>query len=239
MKVKVTYENKSIMLDIPATKVLVVSDKKRELFEKKVERDGRKDKITSESLYIVESNNSEEVVELTMYEELGELVLFYNPVFMIELDGILASHVYATGWSTTVYVADIFDESPQMLEEQYTRHENGFHSITTPRVIFDATKLTKEMLQDLERANTRFRADMGNYTLVICTRVPDELRAEIADFLRAPREAGKDYSEHSLLDKSTEQIAIEVAKKDDTFFLSPYANNADYWKQVALNYAIH
>lgn len=241
MKVKVTHEDKILMLEIPATKVLVVIDKKREL-----ERNGR-DQDNSEALYLLESNDPEETMELTTDEEAGALALFYNPVLVIdkvniethdEEEPMIPSHVYATGWTTFVYLVDT-PADRRRPEAQYTRTENGFTIITTPRVLVDAMSLTAGMRENPQRANVRYRSDLGNYTSVVNTRVSDAFREELAEFLRAPRDHTKNYAEHSLIDKDVEVLAIEAAKKEEVFSDSPFAANDDYWQQIAMNYAIH
>lgn len=241
MKVKVTHEDKTLMLDIPATKVLVVVDKKREL-----ERNGG-DQDNSEALYMLESSDPEEIMELTTDEETGALALFYNPVLVIdqvniethdEEEPIIPSHVYATGWTTFVYIEDT-PVDRRRSEKQYTRTENGFTIITSPRVLVDAMALTAGMRENPRRANVRYRADLGNYTSVVNTRVSDAFRDELAEFLRAPRDYTKIYDAHSLIDKDVEALAIAAAKKEGVFSDSSFAANDDYWQQVAMNYAIH
>lgn len=238
MKVKVTHEDSSVMIDIPANKVFVVIDKIRE-------QEKTRSEVDSKACYFVESSNPEDVVELTTDEEAGILALFYNPVEVIEIrnkdcgDEILPSQLFATGWCTNVFKLDESTERMHM-EEQYTKKEGGFAIVTSPRVLIDTLELTENMRANEERANVRYRSDMGNFVCSCNTRISSERQKELAEFLRVPRETGKSYAEHSLGDKQVEAEAIEFVKRHDRFFKeSPFADTEDYWKQVAMNFVMN
>lgn len=226
MKVKVTHEDKSLVLDIPADKVMV-------LLDGSCRHTGEEVKESADIVRFIEDHG--DMVEIKCDKD-GEAALFYNPVWIADFapsgvsedSRVACGHVVWVGQTGT-------DSRPEgaVLEEQFLRNEGGFDIMTTPRAIVQVSHLTEQRAQDASAGNYRSAVDLGSFCLVRGHRLSEKLLEEAFSYLKTPRDEGKDYSMHSM--GSQEDVFFSLmARNDPDWNSSPNCASEGYWDNVGL-----
>lgn len=227
MKVKVTHQDKSIVLDIPADKVMVLLDSVCQ-----VNLDDTSD--TVDMVRFIEDHG--DVVELKCDND-GEAALFYNPVWMADFapsEEATVSRI-ACGYATWIGLTGT-ETRPSCckFEDQFLRTEEGFDIITTPRSIAQVVRLTEEYAKCPDALNYRSHVALGTFGLSRNDRLSDAILEEVLSYLKTPREDGKDYSVHAVSEDFRDPFFNFIVKKDPDWFNSPNRDSKGYWDNVGL-----
>lgn len=226
MKVKVTHEDKSVILDIPADKVMVVL---ADTYSYKDEEA----KDCADTVSLIEDRG--DVVEIKCGED-GDAALFYNPAWITDFASSHDTETSRVACGYAVWVgATGANSRPEgtTLEEQFLRHEGGFDIVTTPRAIVHAAHLTEQRQQVANVGNFRSAMNLGSFTLVRGYRLSEDLLEEVCSYLKAAREEGKDYSMHSLGNQEDADVSLED-RNDPDWNSSPNCASKGYWDNVGL-----
>lgn len=226
MKVKVTHEDKSIVLDIPADKAMVLLDAGCRFR-------GAENLTCADIVRFIEDHG--DVVEIQCDED-GEAALFYNPVWLADFKAAKNTEDsrVTCGYATWVGVAGVAPlPEGATLEEQFLRHEGGFDIVTTPRAIVQVSHLTEQRAQEPSAGNYRSAVDLGSFVLSRGHRLSEGLLEEVFSYLKAPREEGKDYSMHAI--GSGDSLFFSLAVRNDPDWCdSPNRDSDGYWDNVGL-----
>lgn len=223
MKVKAIYEDQHTILDIPASKVLVLCEERAE-----VTNNG----VVSDIVRVVEDHG--DVVEVTCDDEM-EMVLFFNPVWMADFEPSRNHGKSRVSCGYAVYVAApgctrITNDCK--LEQKYLRVDSGFTILTTPRAIIHVLDMTEEVKSNPKSGNYRYSIALGNFAWCSSRRLSDELLEQLFDYLKVAREEGKDYSEHGL--DAADLVYQLSARNDSDWKYSPNCTSKGYWDNVNL-----
>lgn len=226
MKVKVTHEDKSIVLDIPADKAMVLLDASCRF-------KGAESKDCADIVRFIEDHG--DVVEIQCDED-GEAALFYKPVWVTDFassENTEDSRI-SCGYATWVGLPGVTPRPEgSTLEEQFLRHEGGFDIITTPRAIVQVSHVNEKRLQEPTAGNYRSAVDLGSFSLSRGHRLSEGLLEEVFAYLKVPREEGKDYSMHAI--GAGESLFFSLAVRNDPDWCdSPNRDSKGYWDNVGL-----
>lgn len=230
MKIKVTHKDKSVILDIPADKVMVIL---ADAYSYKTEE--VKDCIDTVSFI----KDCGDIVEIKCSED-GDAALFYNSVWITDFASSYDTESSRVACGYAVWVgATGANSRPEgtILEEQFLRHEGGFDIVTTPRAIVHAAYLTEQRQQVADAGNFRSAMNLGSFTLVRGYRLSEDLLEEVYSYLKAPREEKKDYSNHCL-DTKEAIYFISQAHLESDWNSSINCISRGYWNNVGLFYLL-
>lgn len=226
MKVKITYVNESVVLDIPSKKFIVLHDEWRAK-----DRITRKDMFTTSSVRLIEAESEEDEVEIRMDE--GVAGFFYDPVIVSKEPNPYSPGETLLSVGTYVYVAlrELHnDRAHRVLEEKYTREEGNFTILTTPRVLLQVIKHDDF---SADGGNFRAFADCGSFICSASLRLSTkEMVDAIFEYLDKPREEGKDYTMHTPIEPH--KMAAKRLKRDKQWQVPVYQDAPGYWENVLL-----
>lgn len=223
MKVKVIYEGQHVILDIPASKFLVLRERRTEDVSYE---------IIADCVRVVEDRG--DVVEIPCDSD-GQLVLFFNPVWVTDFapTEYMEYARVSCGWAIWVGAPN-YKGLPDghELEQKYLRTESGFSILTTPRAIMQLTRMSESAKSDHSQGNYRCAVALGSRIWDRARRIPEELLENLLTYTKVDREEGKDYSEHGL--ESCAEWYTEASRRDTDWIYSPNRESKGYWNNVDL-----
>lgn len=224
MKVKVVNKDKSEVVEIPAEKVLVISDKK--IFE-----------VSPQEFTPAQFLTDEESIPEIEVDSYGAACFFYNPVYILDMqkteEGREAGKmIFVTGTFMWVAVGNQFVEENKHTEKAYSKEVGESTIVTTPRGYMQLVTLTDKEKEDADCGNFRIEVDLGNFCQRRGGRFADEVLAQVWEFVNVPRDPSKDYSDHT--PKNWNSMFMIGALQDPMF--EDHANSIlpGYWHNVAL-----
>lgn len=223
MKVKVVNKDKFQIIEIPADKVLVISDK--------CTLEAADQRLPYSPIRFVDTDGGIPEFDVDTY---CAVCFFYDPVVVTEVSASEDHHeaIFSTGTFMWVSIGKQFVEEDKHTETAYSREEGEAIIVTTPRGYVQLQRLSEEEKQDEDRGNFRSMVDLGDFRQVRGGRLDDATLEQIRAFINAPRESGKDYSNHT--PSKWNPRFMFGALQDPMFKDSPNSVLPGYWHNVAL-----
>lgn len=223
MKVKVVNKDKFQIVEIPADQVLVISDKRT--------MEAAEQEVLFTPIRFVDTHEGIPEFEVDKY---GAVCFFYDPVVIVEVADSEEHHeaLFSTGTFMWVSVGKQFVEEGKHTEAAYSREEGEATIVTTPRGYIQLQRLSEEEKKDEDRGNFRSKADLGSFGQGRGGRLDDAIFEQIRSFINAPRESGKDYSEHT--PSEWNPMFMFGALQDPRFKDNRNSTLPGYWHNIAL-----
>lgn len=224
MKVKIVNKDKSQTVEIPADKVLVISDKRTD------DLNHMENDTYSFARFV---DDKEGIPEFEPTSD-GTVCFFYDPVVILDLEADEQQHndIYSTGTFMWVSVGGNFTEGGNFLESSYTREEGDALIVTTPRGYIQLRVPSEEDKEDDNFCNFLIEFDLGNFIEQRVGLFDDAMFAQVRSFINVPREAGKSYSHHT--PSSWNKLFMLNALQSPKFRNHPNSALPGYWDNIAL-----
>ena len=223
MKVKVVNKDKFQIIEIPADKVLVISDKRT--------LEAADQSLPYSPIRFVDTDGGIPEFDVDKY---GAVCFFYDPVVITEMSASEEHHeaIFSTGTFMWVSIGKQFVEEDKHTEKAYSREEGEAIIVTTPRGYLQLQTLSEEEKQDEDRGNFRSVVGLGDFSQRRGGRLDDAAFEQIRAFINVSRESGKDYSNHT--PSNWNPMFMLGALQDPEFKDSPNSVLPGYWHNVAL-----